>query len=95
VFAWVKNVGDARITAIDRVDVFFGPEGNFTRIPYQDEAGGAYPYWTWEVENDSEWVPTGTLQIVIHYDTPSLSNGRYFMKVTLPNGISSDYFLGI
>jgi hypothetical protein len=94
VFAWVKNIGDARVTALDRIDVFFGPEGNFARIPYLDEAGGAYPYWTWEVENDSEWVPTGTLQITVHYQTP-LSTGRYFLKVALPNGISSDYFLGL
>jgi hypothetical protein len=94
VFGWVKNTGSMRVTALDRVDVFFGREGNFTRIPHQSEAGGTYPYWTWQVENDSEWVPTGTVQFAVHYQSP-LSAGRYFMKVILPNGVSSEYTLGI
>lgn len=94
VFSWVKNIGDARIIALNRIDVFFGPEGNFARIPYVDEAGGAYPYWSYQIENGSEWIPTGTLQIAVHYQTP-LPTGRYFLKVALPNGISSDYFLGM
>ena len=95
VYGWVKNIGSARIIGLDRVDVFFGPEGNFTRIPYQSEAAGSYPYWTYTVENVSEWVPTGTLQIAIHYQPPALSAGRYFLKVSLPNGVSADYFLGL
>lgn len=94
VFAWLKNTGDVRIPALDRLDVFFGREGNFVRIPYKADASTPYPNWTWSVENDTEWVPTATLQIVVHYQV-ALSTGRYYLKVTLPNGMSSDYFLGI
>jgi archaellum component FlaG (FlaF/FlaG flagellin family) len=94
VFVWVKNIGDTRIIALEHTDVFFGPEGNFTRIPHESVAGGSYPYWTGEVENASEWEPSATLKITIHYNT-TLSQGRYFNKVTLPNGIWDEYFLSI
>jgi hypothetical protein len=94
VFGWVKNIGTARIPAVDRTDVFFGREGNFTRIPYRVDGSTPLLNWTWDLENDTEWVPTATLRIAIHYPT-ALTPGRYFMKVTLPNGIMSDYFLGI
>ncbi|MBK8020052.1 MAG: hypothetical protein IPK19_01190 [Chloroflexi bacterium] len=91
---WVKNIGDERIIGLDRVDVFFGREGNFARIAYVDEASGSYPNWTATVENGADWNPTGTLRITIRYQAP-LTRGRYFVKVILPNGISSEYFLGI
>jgi hypothetical protein len=94
VFVWVKNTGDARILAVDSVDVFFGPEANFTRIPHESAAGGSYPYWSWQVENATEWTPTATLQIAIHYQA-ALPQGRYFMKVTVPSGASDEDFLGL
>jgi hypothetical protein len=93
-FVWVKNVGSLRISAVDRLDVFFGPEGNFTRIPYVDEAGGAYPYWTSALENDTNWNPTATLKITIHSVTV-LSSGRYFIKVVTPNGMSDSMYFGM
>lgn len=96
VFGWVKNTGSQRILGLDRVDVFFGQEGNFVRIPTLAEAApGSYPYWTSSFDqNATEWVPTGTLEITIHFQDP-LARGRYYMKVSLPNGVSTDYFLGI
>lgn len=91
VFLWVKNIGTSRITAPEMGDLFFGLEGNFGRIPYNT---GSYPYWTSEIENAAEWTPTATLKITIHYGVP-LPSGRYFAKLTLPNGISTDYFMGM
>jgi hypothetical protein len=93
-FVWVKNVGATRVIALDQIDVFFGPEGNFSRIPHQSDAGGSYPYWDWQLENASEWTPTATLKIAIHHSFP-LTAGRYFLKVTIPNGVSDDYYLGM
>lgn len=93
-FIWVKNVGASRITALERTDVFFGPEGNFTRIPHESEAGGSTPYWNGSLENADEWSPTATLKVTIVYDSP-LSSGRYFVKVTTPNGVSDDYYLSM
>jgi hypothetical protein len=94
VFLWVKNIGDTRITSLDSLDIFFGPAGNFQRIPLQANAGGATPNWTWAIENGTEWVPTGTLRITVHYINAQAS-GQYFAKVTTSNGVSDDLFLGL
>jgi len=92
-FVWVKNVGSLRIAAVESCDIFFGPEGNFSRIPHQDEAEGN-PYWTYDVEGDSsEWTPTATLKITVHYG--SVLSGRYFVKVISPNGVSDEYYFSV
>lgn len=94
VFVWVKNVGAVRIPAVEKIDVFFGPEGNFARIPAQAEAGGAYPNWEWLLENDAYWNPTATLRITINFST-LLSSQRYFLKIVLPNGVSDTYYFSL
>ena len=94
VFLWIKNVGDARITALDDLDIFFGPEGNFARIAHETDSGGGTPYWSWTLENAAEWTPTATLRVTIHYGA-ALSTGRYFAKVTVPSGVWDDYYLGM
>jgi hypothetical protein len=87
---WVKNIGSLRIAAVESCDVFFGPEGDFSRIPYQSEATGN-PYWAYELEGDSsEWTPAATLKITIYYG--SVLSGRYFVKVIIPNGIADDTY---
>jgi archaellum component FlaG (FlaF/FlaG flagellin family) len=83
---WVKNVGSLRIAAVESCDIFFGPEGSFNRIPY----GSGASYWTYEVENASEWTPTATLKITIVNGGPL--SGRYFVKVIIPNGIYDEYY---
>lgn len=93
VLIWAKNIGSTRIIALEQADLFFGPEGNYSRIPHQSFAGG-YPFWSADLLNAPEWTPTATLQITVHYGTP-LGAGRYFIKLTLPNGISDEDFLGI
>lgn len=93
-FIWIKNVGAMTIDAVDSTDIFFGQEGNFVRIANQADAGGHYPYWTWAVENGTEWTPTATVKITIHYQTPLLP-GRYYIKVNTATGASDEYFLGM
>jgi hypothetical protein len=82
---WVKNTGDARIVGLDSSDLFFGPEGNFVRIPY----GTGSPHWEYLVENGTDWIPRATLRIAIYNFSP-LNSGRYYIKMTLPNGISAE-----
>ena len=87
-YVWVKNIGSLRIIPVESCDVFFGPEGNFARIPH---GSGTPSYWTYGVENDNEWVPTATLKITIIATISA--DTRYFVKVISPNGISDeDYF---
>jgi flagellar protein FlaG len=92
--AWVKNVGGSRIGPLDKMDLFFGPENAFQRIPY----GGASceaPCWEYELENDTEWGPTATLHITIHLVDPLAAGTTYFIKVVAPNGISDAKFFSI
>jgi hypothetical protein len=85
---WVKNVGSLRIAPVEACDVFFGPEGNFARIPY----GAAAGQWQYMVENGTEWNPTATVKITINSD---LAPGtRYFFKIVLPNGVADEDFFG-
>ena len=93
-FVWTKNIGTVRFPAVESMDVFLGPEGNFSRIPHEDNAGGSFPYWTYTIENDSEWNPTATLAITIHYSATQPS-GRYFAKIITPNGVESQIVFSI
>jgi hypothetical protein len=83
VHIWVKNVGASRIGGIDSSDIFFGPEGNFTRITY---GGSVAPYWDYTIENDTQWGPTATLKITLHLQ--SVPSGTCYFKIVIPNGIS-------
>ena len=87
VVVWVKNVGSTRILAPEGSDLFFGPQGDFVRLPY----GTGTPSWQYVVENDTEWNPTRTIQITIS-DYSGLASGRYFMKLVLTNGISDESY---
>lgn len=87
VLVWAKNVGTKRVIGIEACDVFFGPQTNYSRIPY----GTGNPHWEYLVENNTEWLPTGTLRIIIKGYSP-LASGQYYVKVILPNGVSDEYF---
>jgi hypothetical protein len=85
VLVWAKNIGSLRVASPEASDLFFGPEGNFVRIPY----GIGTPHWEYTIENDTDWNPTATMRITIVGFTP-LDSGRYFAKVVLPNGIADE-----
>ena len=87
-YVWIKNIGSTTLKAVDRCDVFFGPEGDFVRIPYASGASN----WTYAVENDTDWKPTATLKITINYETNLTDGERYFVKVGLPNGVSDEIY---
>src|SRR3972149_2427248 len=67
VYLWIKNVGTQRIVAIDDSDLFFGEETDFQRIPFTDDAGGAYPQWSYTLENDTLWQTSATLKVTVTY----------------------------
>lgn len=91
---WVKNTGAATVSAVDRVDVFFGPDGNFQRIA-QGTAGCTAPCWEYEIENSDRWEPTATLHIIIHADTNLATGTTYYVKVVTPNGIADSKFFTV
>ncbi len=91
VWVWVKNVGSGRINFVDQMDIFFGVTGNFTRIPYVDDAGGAYPSWTYSLENGSFWDPAVTVNVNIHYDS-ALAADTYLVKVVTAGGVYDEHY---
>ena len=91
---WAKNVGSTIIEPLDRIDVFFGPEGAFVRIPYGGDSCTA-PCWEYDIENDNEWKPTATLHIVIHLDDALLTNTVYYAKIVTPNGSTDAKFFTV
>ena len=92
--AWTKNVGSVAIAPLERVDVFFGPEDNFVRIPYGG-AGCTAPCWSYTIENDSVWNPTATLKISVTWDDTLAADTTYFIKVVAPNGVSDARFFTV
>jgi archaeal flagellar protein FlaG len=83
VYVWIKNVGTSNIKPIQSSDIFWGPEGNFSRIIY---GGPTKPYWDYVIENDTKWGPTATVKATIYL--PSAPSGTYYFKIAIPNGIS-------
>jgi archaellum component FlaF (FlaF/FlaG flagellin family) len=88
VYVWIKNIGSAEIRAIQESDVFFGPSGAQARVSY----GSGSPYWDYQIENNTEWVPMATVKMTIHL--ASAPSGNYMLKVVLPNGISDEHVFG-
>ena len=86
VYVWVKNIGASRILGIDKSDIFFGLEGNFSRIPY-DALAAVKPCWNYTIESGSIWGPTATIKIIIYLN--SSPSGSYYLKLVLPNGIAA------
>lgn len=82
--AWVKNIGTVNIDSVERSDVFYGPEDNFSRVTY---GGDTPPYWDYQFEGSyTRWQPTVTIKITVHL-AASPDSGTYIMKMVTPNGI--------
>jgi flagellar protein FlaG len=91
---WIKNVGATIIVPLDKIDVFFGPEGEFTRIPYGGASCSA-PCWEYTLENDTEWKPTATLHITINLSDALATDTVYYAKVVTPNGSTDAKFFTV
>jgi hypothetical protein len=95
VYVWIKNVGELRIDAIEQTDFFFGPDGNFVRIPYSADNSHGFPYWSPSLENATTyWDPNATLKITVHYGVP-LTSGRYFAKISTVSDANAEYYMGM
>ena len=92
---WVKNTGAATVDPITRVDVFFGPEGNFQRIAYAATSSCTAPCWYATIENASTWEPTATLHITVKYTANLATGATYYLKIVTPNGIADSKFFTV
>ncbi len=92
---WVKNIGASTVDPLERVDVFFGPDGDFQRIPHGD-AGCTAPCWESTFENGTQtWEPTSTVRITIHAEANLATGTTYYVKVVTPNGITDSKFFTV
>jgi hypothetical protein len=92
---WVKNIGAAKIAPIDRTDVFFGPSGDFQRVPYGTDSSCVAPCWYETLENATEWSQTATMRITIK-DADNLATGTtYYIKVVTSNGTVDSKYLTV
>ncbi|HXG41186.1 MAG TPA: hypothetical protein VNL95_00445 [Dehalococcoidia bacterium] len=84
---WVKNVGSITIANLERMDVFFGPVGNFQRVPPCAQTGNVPPCWEISIENDTRWSPYATARVDIELDAGLTTGQDYIVTVVLPNGV--------
>jgi len=85
--AWVKNIGTVNIDSIERSDIFYGPEGDFSRVAY---GGSTPPYWDYVFEGSyTKWQQAVTVKVTVHLASPP-SAGTYLFKMVVPNGISDE-----
>ncbi len=92
---WAKNIGSAAVDPLSRVDVFFGPTGNFQRIP-QGDPGCSAPCWEYTLENGTSiWEQTSTLRITVHNSGNLATGTTYYVKVVTPNGITDSKFFTV
>jgi flagellar protein FlaG len=92
---WIKNTGASTIDAIDRVDIFFGPEGDFQRIPQGADSSCTAPCWYYSIENATSWEPTATLHVTVKNDADLATGTTYYIKVVTPNGIADSKFFTV
>ena len=91
VFVWVKNVGSAEIVGLSKMDVFYGTDGNFERIPHESDAPASFPRWSYTIENGTRWLGSITAKISIHYSAAQ-TTGTYFVKVVTPSSVSDTHY---
>jgi hypothetical protein len=92
--AWVKNIGSSDIVTVENSDIFYGPQGDFSRIPYGTDTS-PLPYWSFQLEGaDSQWRPTDTNKIIIHLASSPVPD-TYVLKVIIPNGIFDETVFGV
>jgi len=92
---WVKNVGASKIAPLDRIDVFFGPTGDFQRIPYGTDSSCTAPCWYETLENATEWSPTATLRVTVKTSANLATGTTYYVKVVTPNGTLDSKYLTV
>jgi hypothetical protein len=92
---WVKNIGAAKIAPVDRTDVFFGPSGDFQRIPYGTDSSCTAPCWYETLENATDWSQTATMRITIKEEANLATGTTYYIKVVTSNGTVDSKYLTV
>ena len=90
---WIKNVGQSTLTYGDlgRFNMFFGPAGNFSLIPYNSTS---VPGWNYTLissdGNTLKFDPGSTVEVTIRIGY-QLTAGDYYFRVVTNNGVIDEY----
>ncbi len=91
---WIKNTGVESIRPSlisSNSDLFFGPQGLFTRISYNSTSP---PTWLYilvnDMDNDSVWDSSETIEITLNNGS-ILQHGDYYIRYVTYNGVYSEY----
>jgi hypothetical protein len=89
---WVKNVGQSTFASgdIERFNIFFGPTGNFSMIPFNATTAPSWTYVLVPAPYSSNFGPGSTIEITIQLGY-QLTGGDYYFRVVTQNGVVDEY----
>lgn len=87
IIVWVKNVGPKKIDAIESSDIFLEMPSTVKQLSHGSGSGSEY--WTYDIENGSEWTQGVTLKMTAHLDDGSVTAGTYTVTVSLYNAVTA------
>lgn len=83
---WVKNVGSTTIQAIESGDIFLDTPDTVKHLSHGSGSGSEY--WTYVIENGSQWSQGVTVRMTVHL-SGGVSTGPYTATVSLHNAVSA------
>jgi hypothetical protein len=87
IIIWVKNVGANNISAIESSDIFLEMPGTVKQLSHG--AGSGSEYWTYVLENGTEWTQGVTLKMTANLSGGSVVPGSYIVTISLYNAVSA------
>ena len=93
---WVKNIGVNPITAVNKLDVYYGEIDQVINIPYEE---GCLPTclddrWDYDNKPDPFWQIMDTFSLNIT-DDDLQKNVTYVVTVTTPNGVTDEHIFSL
>jgi len=97
VYIWIKNIGTNSIPneLVSKGDLYFGPSGNSTWIPYDSSTTSTWYYkFVNDVDGDNKWDYGETIEIIVTLNY-TLSKGDYYIRYVTYTGGYTEYSFSI
>ncbi len=88
---YATNIGSYAVTAMDKIDIYFGEYGHATLYTYDRDGvltRGEWSYVEPEGNEPNVWEPGETIEFLIYNSTAV--NMPYYVKIVLPTGSYAD-----
>lgn len=87
IIIWVKNVGPKNIDPIEASDIFLEAPSTVKQLSHGASSGSEY--WTYAIENGTQWTQGVTVRMTAHLDDGSVTTGAYTVSVSLYNAVTA------